>query len=1124
MQKKSVIEIEKDIDNFWSANEIIKKFKNLNNDSDRHFYFCQGPPFTSGEAHIGHAWNHIIKDAVIRYKTMQGYNVFKRAGWDMHGLPIEVKVEGEFGIKTKKDIEIFGTDKFINECKNFAMLNMQAMTSQLKGLAVWLDWENAYQTIDQHYMEGVWFGIKRAYEKNLLYEKEKVIHWCPRCETAMAGYEVADGYKEVTDTAIYVRTKLKVKDNNTQFKDASIVIWTTTPWTLPANVAIAVHPEIDYCVVEYEDENQEKERIICSRNSIKRIFGGQKSKTKKETKTKKYKDDVLGVNVKNNKHTETDTETDTKTNIKLQNLENLEESNEDKNEDLENLKIIKVFKGKELENLEYEPILNIPLQKEIMHRVVMAKDLVSEEDGSGCVHIAPGHGEEDASVGEKEHLVSPSPVDESGKFTVEPYKGIYIKDANKIIINTLRETEKLLKTENVTHTYPHCWRCKTPLLLRKTKQWFLAISKIRAQLLKNNEKTNWIPEFIGHGGNSRFENWIKEPTDWCISRQRYWNTPLPIWKCENCSNIDVIGTISELAKKGYIAEEGNLRNLKKINDESEITDLHKNFVDNIVLKCEKCGRDMHRVKDVMDVWLDSGSASWANLGYPADKSNMFLFPPDFITEGSDQTRGWFYSLLVMGTIAFDSIAYKNVLYHGFTLDEKGKKMSKSLGNVVNPKDIVDKHGVDVMRMYVLSITPWDDLKFSMKEVENTDKLMNMLLNVVAFIKTYSALDNYIYDKFKQSNEYFAQIKNDLQIEDRMILSLLNSLIKNCTENFDKFNIHTSVNEIEKFINILSRYYIKIIRHRVWMEKESREKETCYFTLFYVTDKFCKILAPIAPHIAEYIYKTLFASTTYESVHLCSFPKYDETLIDEKLNRQLELCNNIVTSVLSAREKAKIKLRWPIREININMQNDKTGDLYEVKDAILTLTNAEKISYEKVNTVIKIKPNYASLGKKFGNKTAEVANIISKISDEEYKTIEKNGSLKINNFEITQEDIKTETLLPEGIVGEKFDNGFVYINTKIDEELFRKGITREVIRRIQTMRKDLNLEELEVVECVVEGDEEFMNTINDTNTLIERETRTKINLVPLHSEKISTEYYIKDWEIEDFEVRIGIKRE
>lgn len=1104
---QNIIDIEKEIENFWDNYNIIEKFKNLNKDSSQHFYFCQGPPFTSGEAHIGHAWNHIIKDAVIRYKTAQGYNVFKRAGWDMHGLPIEVKVEGKFGIKTKKDIEIFGMDKFIEECKNFAIKNMKTMTSQLKELAVWLDWENAYQTIDRRYMESVWFGIKKAYEKNLLYEKEKVIHWCPRCETAMAGYEVADGYKEVSDTAIYVKTGIK----NKNFKDTSIIIWTTTPWTLPANTAIAVNPEIDYCLVEYKNEKGETERVICSRNSIGRIFGHQKSKGKKKEVKKRYKDDVLDVNAKNVKNED---------NVK--NLENGEDDeSKSKDEDLNsNIKIIKTFKGKDLENLEYEPILDIPIQKEIEHKIVMAEELVSEEEGSGCVHIAPGHGEEDAGVGERYNLPSPSPVDESGRFTIDPYKGIYIRDGNKIIINTLEETGKLLKTESVTHTYPHCWRCHTPLLLRKTKQWFLSISKIRDELLKNNEKVNWIPDFIGHGGNSRFENWIKEPADWCISRQRYWNTPLPIWRCEKCNNIEVIGTIQELAEKGYIAEEGKEGlKIKKINDESEIPDLHKNFVDRIVIKCKKCGGYMKRVKDVMDVWLDSGSASWANLGYPADKTKISLFPPDFITEGSDQTRGWFYSLLVMATIAFDSIAYKNVLYHGFTLDEKGRKMSKSLGNVINPKDVISKFGVDVMRMYVLSITPWDDLRFSMEEVKNTNKLMNILLNVVTFIKTYSTLDNYVYEKSKE----FAQIKNDLQIEDKMLISLINSLVKHTKENFDKFNIHASVNEIKKFIDILSRYYIKLIRRRVWMERKSREKEAAYLTLFYTMDKFCKILSPIAPHIAEYIYKMLFPFSQEESVHLCPFPEYDETLIDERLNAKLELSSNIVTAVLSAREKAKIKLRWPIKEINISIKEDKIDELREVEGIILTLANAEKISYNKIKPIIRIKPNYASIGKKFREKTQDVANVISKISDEEYKIIEKDGKIKIGDFEITKEDIKTEAILPDGIVGERFDRGVVYISTEIDEDLFKKGITREIIRRIQAMRKDLDLEELEIRECVVMCDDKFRSIIDDSKALIEHETRTRMNLFPLTKSEKFSGYYTKDWKIEDFEVKIGIRK-
>jgi len=1083
---KSVIEIEKEIEGFWNKNKIVEKFKDLNKDSDKNFYFCQGPPFTSGEAHIGHAWNHIIKDAIIRYKTAKGFNVFKRAGWDMHGLPIEVKVEAKFGIKTKKDIEKFGQEKFIEECANFARRNMNVMTEQLKKLCVWLDWENAYQTIDKHYMESVWWGIKKAYEKNLLYEKEKVIHWCPRCETAMAGYEVADGYKEVTDTAIYVKAKLKNKFKN--LENLFIVIWTTTPWTLPANVAIAVHPEIDYCIVEYENEGK-KEKIICSKNSLKRIFGGKKSKTR-EIKIKKYKDDVLNAEEK----------------IKFKE-ENFEEENENFEENFEeNLKIIEIFKGKELEDLEYEPILNIPLQKEIKHRIVTTEELVHEDEGSGCVHIAPGHGEEDAAVGEKYNLVSPSPVDESGKFVIEPYKGIYVRDANKIIINTLKETGKLLKIENITHPYPHCWRCHTPLLLRKTKQWFIAVSKITDELLKNNEKVNWIPEFIGKGGNSRFENWIKNSVDWCISRQRYWNTPLPIWRCENCNNIEVIGTIEELAKKGYILKD---ENLKKIKDKSEIIDLHKNFVDNVLIKCDKCENYMRRVKDVMDVWIDSGSASWANLGWPSDKSKMFMFPPDFITEGSDQTRGWFYSLLVMSTIAFDSIAYKNVLYHGFTLDEKGRKMSKSVGNVINPDDVINKFGVDIMRMYVLSITPWDDLRFSMKEVENTSKLINMLLNVVSFIKTYSKLDNYVYDESK-----FERIKENLKIEDRIMISLINLTVKNTEKNFDKFNIHTAVNDMENFINILSKFYIKSIRRRVWTEKESIEKETAYFTLFYTMNRFCKILSFIAPHIAEYIYKSFFSEK--ESVHLCSFPEYDESLIDEKLNEKLNLCNSIVEAVLSARERAHIKLRQPIKEISVTMNNEI--ELKDMEDLILTLTNAEKISYGKIKPIVKIKPNYASIGKKFKERTKDVVNVISKISDEEREIIEKEGKIIKENFEITKEDIKIETILPEGIVGEKFDKGIVYIDTEIDEQLFKKGMIREVIRRIQTMRKDLNLEEMEIRECFIECDDELMRIINESKSFIENETRTKIISI---QEK--QQYYVKEWEIEDFKAKIGIKK-
>lgn len=1091
MQRKNLKEIESEIENFWEENKIYEKFKVLNENSEKKFYFCQGPPFTSGEAHLGHAWNHVIKDSVIRFKSANNYNVFKRAGWDMHGLPIEVKVEQKFNLKSKKDIENFGVDRFIEECKNFAIKNADAMTKQLKKLSVYLDWEDAYLTIDKNYISGVWKGIKKAYEKNLLYEKEKITHWCPRCSTVMAGYEVAEGYKEITDTAIYVKAKLSenFKINSKIYENVSILIWTTTPWTLPANVAIAVNPDIDYVLIEYESEDN-KEKIICALSALNRIFGNKKTE-KKDKKKKHYKDAVLS---------ESKEEESSEKEI----IESINEEEEIKNE----FKILEKFKGEILDGIKYESILNIPLQREISeyHKIVLAKELVSEDEGSGAVHIAPGHGEEDAKVGEKYSLPDPAPVDEEGKFTIEPYKGIFVFDSNEIIIEELIKEGKILKKEKILHTYPHCWRCKTKLILRKTKQWFIAVSKIRDELLNINDKILWVPEFIGHGKdkdgnktrNSRFENWLKEASDWCISRQRYWNTPLPIWKCE-CNNIEVIGSLEELEERSGV----------------KINDLHKNTVDKISFKC-KCGKIMHRVSDVMDVWLDSGSASYTNLYTSKYKENFFdLYPADFITEGSDQTRGWFYSLLVMGAIMFDDIAYKAVLYHGFTLDEKGVKMSKSVGNVVDPIEVIKKYSVDAFRMYLLSVVPWEDLKFSEKNLQAIEKNLNVLLNVFYFLKTYTELDNYRYND-REILKFF----NSTSIENKIMISLTNLLIKNVYENFEKYYIHQAVSNIIDFIDDLSRYYVKIIRDKVWIEKEDKEKIDVYFTLCYALTNFSKVSASIIPHISEYIYKNIVGN---RSVCLESFPSYNENLIDKNLIEKFEILKGIVSAALSAREKGKIKLRWPIKKIKVNLS--KFVNLKDVEEIILKLTNSEEISYEKEKEIIKVKPNFATIGKKFRDKAKDVANLINSInsfSDEEKEKIAnelENGKILLNGFEIYSEDVKIERELPPGEIGEKFDKGNVIISTEIDENLFKKAMSKEIIRRIQTMRKDLNLKELDVVNCFVECDDEFRKYIEENLDFIEHETRTKIEIKKIENPEI----YIKEWEIVEWKVRIGIER-
>ncbi len=1009
--------IEKEIQKYWKDNRIFEEVCESKKGGKR-FYFCQGPPFTSGHAHIGHAWNHALKDMVIRYKTMQGFDVFRRAGWDMHGLPIEVKVEEQvLGSRTKKEIEEYGIDNFVKECKRFAIRNMNRMTEQLKRLGVWLDWDNPYMTMNKEYMESVWFLIKRSYEKGLLYSDEQVIHWCPRCETAVAGYEVRDEYKEITDPSIYVKARIKDRDE-------SILIWTTTPWTLPANTAIAVHPEFDYVKVKVENEV-----LILVKDRL--------SVLKKD------------------------------------------------------YEILEEFKGEELNALEYEPFLDIPIQKRIRHRIVPAPELVTLNEGTGCVHIAPGHGEEDFIVGKRHNLDILSPVDESGRFTIEPYKGIHVRESNSIIIRELRDSGKLLREEKISHRYPHCWRCKTPLILRSTKQWFLAVSKIRDKLLEKNKEVKWIPEWIG---SRRFENWLKNAKDWCISRQRYWNTPLPVWKCD-CGNIEVIGSIKELAEKS--TEELNLETL----------DLHRPTIDKIKLKC-KCGKEMSRVKDVLDVWLDSGSASWANLNYPKEKEEFQeLFPPDFITEGSDQTRGWFYSLLVSSVIALDSIAYKRVLYHGFTLDPEGRKMSKSLGNVIDPWDVVENHGADALRFYMLWTTvPWEDLRFSLNGLEAVNKTFNILWNICSFAETYMNLDNFNFEE---------NCKVKLEIEDKWILSRFNSLVKKVTESMERPYPHEVCRAVNDFILELSRWYIKLVRDRVWIESNAPEKISVYWTLYQILEGLAKLMAPVTPHLSEYIYRRI---TKGRSVHLVDWPIYNKNEINLELEKKMNTVKKITECVSSARQKAGIKLRWPIQRVIIAPKGElNIGGLERI---ILKMSNAKKLQTRDIPVRLIAKPNFSTLGPRFKDNVKEIVRELQRINAEKIKKeIEESGKFNLGRFELRSEDIIFEKKLLEDIVAEEFDDGIVYIDSKLNEKLFSEAMAKEVIRRIQQMRKDLNLKETEIIDVSVKCDKNFEKYLVNNKEFIEREIRGKLKSFAI----MDNRGYEKKWKINDNNILISIKK-
>jgi isoleucyl-tRNA synthetase len=1022
MPRLNLPKLEEEVQRYWEEQDIFREVCRSRKGKGKKFYFLQGPPFTSGKAHIGHAWNHALKDFVLRYKTMQSYDVFRRAGWDMHGLPIEVKVEEEIlKSRTKKDIEEFGVENFISECKKFAIRNMNSMTSQLKRLGAWLDWDDPYMTLDKRYMEGVWFGIKKAHEKNLLYEDEQVIHWCPRCETAVAGYEVKDEYKEVEDFSVYVKVQLKNRKEK-------ILIWTTTPWTLPANVAIALHPHFDYVKVKFEEEE-----LILVKERLEDTFG----------KSDEYE-------------------------------------------------ILEELKGKDLDGLEYLSILDIPIQKGIRHKIVMAPDLVTLDEGTGCVHMAPGHGEEDFEVGKTYGLEVLSPVDEKGKLTCEPYQGLYVGDANKIIIQDLEKSNALLREEKISHRYPHCWRCKSPLLLRSTRQWFLRVSKLRDKLIEKNKGIKWIPKHIGSG---RFENWLMNARDWCISRQRYWNTPLPIWRC-NCGNLEVIGRLEELKEKAIVDV-----------DIDEL-DLHRPKIDEVKLRCEKCGAEMSRVRDVLDVWIDSGSASWAALNYPNNRELFSkLFPSDFITEGSDQTRGWFYSLLVTSIIAFDEIPYKRVLYHGFTLDSEGRKMSKSLGNVINPDEMIKRYGADTLRFYTLWVTaPWEDLRFSLEGINAIERMFNILWNSYEFAKRYMDLDEFSFSP--------GGYEPKLEVEDLWLLSRFNSLVKKVTQGMEKVHPHEVTREIHNFIVFeLSRWYIKLVRERVWLEKEDESKKAVYHTLYMIFEGLSKLSAPISPHISEYIYRDL---TKERSVHLQNWPTVDESKINKELEEQMLIAQEISECVKASREKAKIKLRWPIPRVMISLKKGVRID--KVKSIILRVSNAKELEIKSMDEELIARVNLSKVGPKFKQDAQKIQKLLEKTDARKLKEeIDEKKEVKVGGFVLKKEDLIFEKKLPSGIAKEEFKHGILYIDTKLSQSLYSEAMAKEVIRRIQEMRKELALNELEKVDVFIKCGKNFQPFVEDNKTFIEHETRGKIKFDNIPEE----EGFKKIWGIEGEKIEITI---
>ena len=966
--------IEKEIQTYWKSENAYEKTKELRSAGER-FYFLDGPPYTTGSIHLGTAMNKTIKDIFIRYWRMNGYNVRDQPGFDMHGLPIEVQVEKKIGVHSKKEIEEIGIDKFVETCKKFAYDLHGSMTEQFKQLGVWMDWDHPYQTLKLDFMESAWWTVSRAYERGLLGPANRVVTWCPRCETALAEAEIE--YWDETDPSVMVRFPLK------NDKSVSLLIWTTTPWTLPSNMAVAVHPKFDYAKVILTGPNG-SETVICMESQAEYVM---------------------------------------------------------KKGGYENFELVGKMTGKQLEGLEYIPPFEIDeaylKRSEWTFRIVTA-DYV-EKDNTGLVHTAPGFGPDDYDTGKRYHIEPFCPVGESGRFTDEfpMMANKKVKTVNDDVVKYLDENKILFNTEKIKHRYGHCWRCKSPIIYRNTRQWFVDIPKVKDKMLSEIDRAKWVPDWAGA---TRERNWVEGAREWCVSRQRYWGIPIPVWECE-CGNTKVVGQYKEL-------EEGN--------GYTPGMDTHRPWIDSVTFTCPKCGKTMHRIKDVLDVWFDSGVAAWAQLGYPAKKDEFNTWwPGRFIVEAHDQTRGWFYTQLGAGVVSFDRAPYDEVMMHGWVLDPKGQKMSKSKGNVIEPLEIIDQLGADSLRFYLIeSNAPWEDTAFQKDGPKNARKVLNTYWNVVNFASTYMMIDEYDPDVYNLES-----VQPYLRDEDRWMLSKTEKVKRSVTEGLESRELHKAARALEDYImEDLSRWYVRLVRDRSWTEDANAEKDkiASYYVLHYAIMNTALIMAPFTPHIAEEVYQHMGGEKL--TIHMEDWVVCNKSLINEDLEHSMTLIQNIIEVVAAERAKMGSKLRWPLKRIFVCGTDNKVNDAVRV----------------------------------FGDVLAQQGNI---------KTIE-----------YIENDTNEKDLTPVA-----FKEGEIFIDFNVTPEIEAEGYARELIRRIQQMRKDMKLKVEQYINCEVSAEPYLVGLFETWKDHISNEVRAK-KLTFTDSPGGDS---VKTWDVTGKDIVIGI---
>ncbi len=998
LSKKSVAETEKEIARYWEDIDILKRTIENRKDS-ANFVFFEGPPTANGKPGIHHVIARTLKDSVNKYHTMLGSRVLRKAGWDTHGLPVEIEVEKKLGMNGKQDIEKYGIREFNEQCKD-SVFSYEALWREMtRRMAYFIDLDDPYITLDNNYIETEWWILKQFFEKGYMYEGHKILPYCPRCGTGLASHEVAQGYQMIKTDTVYVRFKIKDRDEY-------FLAWTTTPWTLASNVALAVNRDVTY---------------------VKVASGGYVYILAKE----------LASSVLEGEY-----------------------------------EVLEEMKGADLEYTEYEQLMPFvePSDGKKAFFVVCA-DYVSTTDGTGIVHIAPAFGEDDYNVGAAYGLSVMNPVDEQGKYTATPWAGLFVMDADPKIIEYLKETGKLYRKQRMEHNYPHCWRCKTPLLYYAKPSWYISTTKYKDELVAANKTVNWFPDFVGE---KRFGNWLENVKDWAISRNRYWGTPLNIWKCE-CGHVHAVGSRKELAELA-------------IEDIDESIELHRPYVDEVHIRCEKCGGVMTRIKDVIDCWFDSGSMPFAQWHYPFENEDKFndQFPADFICEGIDQTRGWFYSLICISTFLKGVAPYRNVLVNDLILDAKGQKMSKSRGNTVDPFELFDKYGADALRWYLLYVSPaWTPTRFDeegLKEV--ISKFFTTFKNVYAFFALYANTDGIDPASYAQGFTYTEEI-------DDWLISEYNLLVKNCRQYMDEYDTTKTVRAIQEFVNEdLSNWYIRRNRRRFWESGLSDSKKAVFLTTYRVLEGICRLAAPFAPYITEEIYRDL---TGWESVHLADYPAYDEALINEKLNYRMNTVRTLVSLGRGAREEVQIKVRQPLAYAMADAS--LKDDIGYLTDLIKEELNVKEVRFEEnladyMNFTIK--PDFKVCGKLFGSRVKALASYLADTDAASFmKVLGEEGSVGVEiegeKLSLTRDMLDVRINAKEGFDVQMQDNLFIILNTELTKDLINEGYAREIISKVQQLRKASGYEVADRIKLTISSDDTVIGAVEAFRDYICRET-------------------------------------